>query len=718
MSSVWEPKAGEFRSTNEWAMLLVVVATLAIPVVFDSGFLPSFLGSVFVLGTCVATGFWDPRKDGTSFIQVLWCVFCGFAFVWVLYAIHRFAYPSPSVPVSSFCALIASVGWTIPDAKSRRLLVLMAYLPLTFFLCMALVSVVPQGQHEWVWLVFVGAGAAVAMVVGVAGPSGQRFEGRSSRSSVWALGRGLVVVVVASMVLSVPVSAVRMKMKSPAFASFEGAPALSASSSVVMTAAFKGAVPENPYWRGMDLVYPTPSNVYGDWDSYKTVFDDILPREEVRPVAGEKQRAVYSEETLRSQANYSFVLTADSASAAFVELDGTVSRERSKRDGKEILLEYDSWGYESFRRRPWEWDIGVGLGFSSSAEAAFFEKLNRGMDVYLTIPGFDPSQGKVPEEVVQTYALVKKIQADLVASGQIKSVGLTHQSEASERQAFAKAVTDYFSQHLRYNFDHQFTEKEKNTVDFLLFEDQRGVCRHFANAFAMAMRMGGVPSRVVAGFAGGAYNKDTQTYLVRERDAHAWTEVWMGWDQGWVRVDPTASIPVEKGIPESGVVAQWKEGMRFSKSVFAGFATAGKGESLSASRVSQGLSSLREWANPWLRWLLAVGALSVAVLLGLFVLRLRERWLAQCPTQKAWAALLGMVRGFGHEVPANMGPATLKAVLADRLHGEALARWVEAVDGYEQWRFANANPTGLAHTIRRAIPVVRRALHQEKRRGG
>lgn len=718
MSSVWEPKAGEFRSPNEWAMLLVVVATLAIPVVFDSGFLPSFLGSVFVLGICVATGFWDPKTDRAGFIQVMWGVFCGFAFVWVLYAIHRFLYPSPSVPVSSFCALLASIGWTVPDAKSRRLLVLMAYLPLTFFLCMALASVVPQGQHEWVWLVFVGAAASVALVVGAAGPSGQRFVGRASRSSVWGLGKALVVVVVASMVLSVPVSAVRMKMKNSGFASFEGAPTLSTSSAVVMTAAFGRAVPENPYWRGMDLVYPTPSNVYGDWDTYKTVLKDILPREEVRPVTGEKGRVVYSEETLRSQANYSFVLTADSASAVFMELDGTVSRDRSKDDGKENLLEYDSWGYESFRRRPWEWDIGVGLGFSPSAEAAFFEKLNRGMGVYLTIPGFDPSQGKVPSELDQTYALVKKIQADLVASGQIKSVGLTPQSGASERQAFVKAVTDYFSKHLRYNFDHQFTEKEKNTVDFLLFEDQRGVCRHFANAFAMAMRMGGVPSRVVAGFAGGAYNKDTQTYLVRERDAHAWTEVWMGWDQGWVRVDPTASIPVEKGIPESGIVGQWKEGMGFSKSVFRDFATAGKAGSSTVSRLSAGLSSMQEWVTPWTKWLLTVVGLGIAVLLGLFVLRLCERRLAQCPTQKAWAALLGMVRGFGHEIPASMGPATIKAVLADRLQGEALARWVEAVDGYEQWRFANAKPARLAQTIRRAIPVVRHALQQERRRGG
>ena len=38
-------------------------------------------------------------------------------------------------------------------------------------------------------------------------------------------------------------------------------------------------------------------------------------------------------------------------------------------------------------------------------------------------------------------------------------------------------------------------DPKKNRVDYFLFEEKKGVGRHFANAFAMIMRMGGVRSR-------------------------------------------------------------------------------------------------------------------------------------------------------------------------------------------------------------------------------
>jgi hypothetical protein len=40
---------------------------------------------------------------------------------------------------------------------------------------------------------------------------------------------------------------------------------------------------------------------------------------------------------------------------------------------------------------------------------------------------------------------------------------------------------------------------------------------------------------------GGWYNPLGDYYLVRQSDAHAWTEVWLP-DTGWTRVDPTAAV--------------------------------------------------------------------------------------------------------------------------------------------------------------------------------
>ena len=54
------------------------------------------------------------------------------------------------------------------------------------------------------------------------------------------------------------------------------------------------------------------------------------------------------------------------------------------------------------------------------------------------------------------------------------------------------------------------------------------------------MRAAGIPSRVVTGYLGGEVNQLGDYLIVRQADAHAWTEVWLA-REGWVRIDPTAA---------------------------------------------------------------------------------------------------------------------------------------------------------------------------------
>ena len=80
-----------------------------------------------------------------------------------------------------------------------------------------------------------------------------------------------------------------------------------------------------------------------------------------------------------------------------------------------------------------------------------------------------------------------------------------------------------------------------HSVDEFLFDTRLGYCEHYASAFAVMMRMADIPSRIVTGYQGGWYNEIGQYLLVRQSDAHAWTEVWFA-DEGWIRVDPTAAV--------------------------------------------------------------------------------------------------------------------------------------------------------------------------------
>lgn len=84
-----------------------------------------------------------------------------------------------------------------------------------------------------------------------------------------------------------------------------------------------------------------------------------------------------------------------------------------------------------------------------------------------------------------------------------------------------------------------------NPVDRFLFDTRRGFCEHYASAFAVMMRAVGIPSRIVLGYQGGELNPFGGYLIVRQADAHAWTEVWLE-GAGWRRVDPTAAVAPER----------------------------------------------------------------------------------------------------------------------------------------------------------------------------
>jgi transglutaminase-like putative cysteine protease len=116
---------------------------------------------------------------------------------------------------------------------------------------------------------------------------------------------------------------------------------------------------------------------------------------------------------------------------------------------------------------------------------------------------------------------------------------------------YVRAVLDMFTQQ---PFFYTLTPPKlsDNSVDEFLFDTKRGFCGHYASAFVALMRAAGIPARVVTGYQGGTRNPYGDYWIVRQSDAHAWTEVWIE-PQGWVRMDPTAAISpqrVERGPGE------------------------------------------------------------------------------------------------------------------------------------------------------------------------
>lgn len=106
-----------------------------------------------------------------------------------------------------------------------------------------------------------------------------------------------------------------------------------------------------------------------------------------------------------------------------------------------------------------------------------------------------------------------------------------------------------------------------NAVDDFLFNTRRGFCEHYASAFTLLARAAGIPARVVTGYQGGEYNPLNNYLLVRQSDAHAWSEIWL--EQGWQRIDPTAAVAperVERGLNAAIGEGEFVPGRIFARS--------------------------------------------------------------------------------------------------------------------------------------------------------
>ena len=99
-----------------------------------------------------------------------------------------------------------------------------------------------------------------------------------------------------------------------------------------------------------------------------------------------------------------------------------------------------------------------------------------------------------------------------------------------------------------------------HAIDEFWLDRKLGFCEHFASAFVVIMRALDVPARIVTGYQGADPDLQDGYMVVRQRNAHAWAEIWQP-GRGWLRVDPTAAVApdrVQRGrslAPPPGLMA-------------------------------------------------------------------------------------------------------------------------------------------------------------------
>ncbi len=132
-------------------------------------------------------------------------------------------------------------------------------------------------------------------------------------------------------------------------------------------------------------------------------------------------------------------------------------------------------------------------------------------------------------------------------------------------QALVQAALRYFNEEaFHYTLQPPLLDGP-DPVDQFLFQTRRGFCEHYAAAFTVLMRAAGIPARIVTGYQGGEFNPVGNYLVVRQRDAHAWAEVWLA-GEGWRRIDPTAAVApqrIERGmdsVADSDLEAPLRDG--------------------------------------------------------------------------------------------------------------------------------------------------------------
>ncbi|GGW76062.1 transglutaminase family protein [Alteromonas halophila] len=152
----------------------------------------------------------------------------------------------------------------------------------------------------------------------------------------------------------------------------------------------------------------------------------------------------------------------------------------------------------------------------------------------------------------------KNLNLRIPESGNPRTQALASQlrQRFSSDAEYAQAIMQRFADPV-YRYTLEPEPMQTNPVDMFLFDKQAGFCSHYASTMAYLLRLANIPARMVTGYHGGE-EISPNVFTVRQYDAHAWVEAWLG-ERGWVRFDPTSVVAparlefgLQRALEESG----------------------------------------------------------------------------------------------------------------------------------------------------------------------
>jgi len=304
----------------------------------------------------------------------------------------------------------------------------------------------------------------------------------------------------------------------------------------------------------------------------------------------------------------------------------------------------------------------------------------------------------------------------LPASGnpRARELAVSMRRQAADERAYVAAVLAMFRSQ---NFYYTTTPPQlgADPVDEFLFSTRAGFCEHYASAFAVLMRAGDVPARIVTGYQGGEVNTVGNYLTVRQAEAHAWTEVWLP-DSGWTRVDPTAAVSparvdtgVGAAVPQTEALSLMLRGeyewVRRARMTWDSVANSWNQAVLgyTQDRQRQLMRSAGIDDATWTSLVIMMVIVTIAIMLALAALTLRKLRAARPdPITAAYARFCSLLARRGVRRHPSEGPAAFrKRALAAR--PELGAPINDISELYIRLRYGDSALAGDAARLQRAV---------------
>lgn len=178
-------------------------------------------------------------------------------------------------------------------------------------------------------------------------------------------------------------------------------------------------------------------------------------------------------------------------------------------------------------------------------------------DTYRTTSYFLPLTYEEMEASGKNYpTAIKRMYLQLPDDFSPRITQLSEAITAGLENNFTKvlAITDYLRTQYSYTAELESIPQNLDPVFWFIFEGKSGFCNYYASAEILMLRSIGIPARLAVGYAQGIEVERGKVFEIRDRDSHAWVEVYFP-DIGWVTFEPTSSQPAVRfphAINESG----------------------------------------------------------------------------------------------------------------------------------------------------------------------